>query len=52
MNKPNLTALGNYLQLMYFNRFLFERGLITHKEYLSMNERICQRYPAGKYDAK
>lgn len=45
MNTPMKETLAKYLQLQYWNKFLYENGTITQKEYLQMADRIRRKYP-------
>lgn len=45
MNAPTKETMTKYLQLQYWNKVLFEKGIITQREYLQMASMIRQKYP-------
>ena len=45
MNTPSKETMAKYLQLIYWNKLLYEKGVITQREYLRMANMIRQKYP-------
>lgn len=44
MNIPAKETMAKYLQLQYWNKYLYSNGIITQREYLQMAEKIRQKY--------
>ena len=48
--KNNITGkekqLADFIWLNYFNKYLYEKGTITEKEYCQMTEKIANYKPA------
>ena len=40
-------TMAKYLQLTHWNKLLYEKGIITHWEYLKMANMIRQKYPVN-----
>lgn len=47
MNTPTKETLAKYLQLQHWNKILYEKGVITQREYLRMANMIRQKYPVN-----
>jgi hypothetical protein len=45
MSNPTKESLAKYLKLKFFNQYLYEKGIISRREYLLMTEQIRRRYP-------
>ena len=45
MNTPSKETMAKYLQLTPWNKLLYEKGVITQREYLRMANMIRQKYP-------
>lgn len=45
MNVPTKETMAKYLQLMYWNKYLYEHKVITQQDYLRMVQKIQLRYP-------
>ena len=45
MNTPSKETMAKYLQLTHWNKLLYEKGVITQREYLRMANMIRQKYP-------
>lgn len=45
MGLPAKDTMTRYLLLQYWNKYLMEKGIITHREYLQMAEKIRKKYP-------
>ena len=45
MNAPTKETMAKYLQLTHWNKLLYEKGVITQREYLRMTNMIRQKYP-------
>ena len=45
MNAPSKETMAKYLQLTHWNKLLYEKGVITQREYLRMANTIRQKYP-------
>ena len=45
MNTPTKETLAKYLQLQHWNKVLYEKVVITQREYLKMANMIRQSYP-------
>ena len=45
MNAPTKETMAKYLQLTHWNKLLYEKGVITQREYLKMANMIRQKYP-------
>lgn len=45
MNAPTKETMAKYLQLTHWNKLLYEKGVITQREYLRMANMIRQKYP-------
>ena len=39
--------MTKYLQLTHWNKLLYEKGIITQREYLKMANMIRQKYPVN-----
>ena len=40
-------TMTKYLQLTHWNKLLYEKGIITQREYLKMASMIRQKYPVN-----
>lgn len=47
MNTPTKETMAKYLQLQHWNKLLYEKGIITHREYLQMASMIRHKYPVN-----
>lgn len=47
MTAPSKETLAKYLQLTHWNKLLYEKGVITQREYLKMANMIRQKYPVN-----
>lgn len=47
MDIPTKETMAKYLQLQYWNRYLYDNGIITQREYLQMAGKIRRKYPVA-----
>lgn len=48
MDTPDKSTLAKYLMLTYFNKYTYEKGVISKEDYLALTEKIRRKYPVPK----
>ena len=48
MDTPDKSTLAKYLMLTYFNKYTYEKGIISKEDYLALAEKIRRKYPVPK----
>ena len=48
MDTPDKSTLAKYLMLTYFNKYTYEKVVISKEDYLALTEKIRRKYPVPK----